>query len=179
MITQKNQEIERKYLIDKIPNNVKYDKAYFITQGYIIKNIGEYTYRLRKCVDINTEEISYYQTIKSSGTKLRSEHEIELTKLQFDVLWELCEDVTITKYRYEYNRNKFTHFIDYIIDLDLYFLEVEFDTIEQYDNFKAPSYVSKDVSENKGFSNYSLALNLKHKKTQLENETSSKTETEI
>jgi CYTH domain-containing protein len=178
MSNKTNKEIERKFLINSIPE-FKYGQSYKIEQGYLIKNNGDYTYRLRKAINIDTFKETYYQTIKFGDSIIRNEYEIILSKSQFYDLWELCEDVTISKYRYEFKKNNLKYFIDYIYDLNLYILEVEFDNIEDCNNFKPPSYVVEEVTNNKLYSNYRLALNMYNKKTQLLNDTECETKTKI
>ena len=120
-LDMKNTEIERKFLIveENLPNLSKciYGDT---TQGYV-QNVGSsYLYRLRQVIFMSPENTCigdrYYQTIKGFGTKKREEYEIELLKPQFSILWPLCNNLIVHKFRYEIPIKGTKH----IIDLDVY-----------------------------------------------------------
>ena len=84
-------EIERKFLVKEIPNNLQQYKCYKIKQGYISTNP---TIRLRQRDD------EYILTVKSSGIMKKLEYELPITEEQFNNLWEKVEGNTIEKNRY-------------------------------------------------------------------------------
>ena len=147
-------EIERKFLVKEFPNNIDSFPRNDIVQGYLtIKGKGS-AMRLRK------KGKKYYQTVKSKGNKIRTEVEVEITPEQFEKLWPLTKGNKIEKTRYE------IPFGDLTIELDVYhgqlegFLsaEVEFKTETESNNFVAPNWLGKEVTENKKYKNHSLAL---------------------
>lgn len=164
----KNTEIERKFLISK--ENLP-DLSKFIygdtTQGYV-QNIGSsYLYRLRQIIFMSPSNFClgdrYYQTVKGFGRKKRKEYEIELLKPQFSTMWPLCENLIIHKFRYEVELpGQEEH-----ADLDIFknelsgliTVEVEFKTEEKCDAFVPPSWFGREVTEEKEYSNFYMAVN--------------------
>ena len=84
-------EIERKFLVKELPDNLQSYENQEIIQGYI--SIDP-TIRLRKSND------EYFLTIKSKGHLKREEMEFPLTKEQFENLWPKVDSATIYKTRY-------------------------------------------------------------------------------
>ena len=82
-------EIERKFLVKEIPNNLQQYKCYKIKQGYISTNP---TIRLRQRDD------EYILTVKSSGIMKKLEYELPITEEQFNNLWEKVEGNTYLDY---------------------------------------------------------------------------------
>lgn len=150
-----NTEIERKFLID--PSNIPYDiktlTCLNIVQGYMP---SEATLRLRK-----VNENKFFQTIKSKGTKIRDEYEIELTEFQFNVLWNLCKDITVSKNRYLIpTEHGLLEIDEYFGNLSgLWTLEIEFKTLEDCDNYKPLDWFGEEVTENIEYKNSQLAIN--------------------
>ena len=164
----KNIEIERKFLIteENIP-----DVSLFVygdtTQGYI-QNIGSsYLYRLRQIIYMSKNNYclgeQYLQTIKGFGTKKREEFEIELLKPQFSVLWPLCNNLIVHKFRYEIPIEGTKRHIDFDIYKNnlkgLYTAEVEFDTEEECDAFEPPAWFGMELTHDPRYSNFQLAVN--------------------
>lgn len=163
----KNKEIERKFLIDK--NKIPYDLSKMnyldITQGYVISIDKDLTYRLRHILYRNDKDIpigeDFFQTIKGKGIKIRDEYEIRLLKEQFNVMWKLCDKLTIHKWRYEPPFDDELLFLDcYKNELSgLWTLEVEFETLEKCDKFTPPEWFGKEVTEDYTYTNLQLAIN--------------------
>lgn len=163
----KNKEIERKFFIqaDKLPNidNLAYMD---ISQGYLANLSQSYIYRLRQILHYScTKQMigeEYFQTIKGWGSKVRDEYEINILVQQFHILWPLCRDITIHKYRYELlnsNGGDEHLYLDvYKNELaGLYTVEVEFDSIEKCDAFNPPNWFGPEITEDMRFTNYQLA----------------------
>ncbi|MBQ9519591.1 MAG: adenylate cyclase, partial [Firmicutes bacterium] len=80
-----NTEIERKFLVDRLPGGLDKYKCLNICQGYISTDP---TIRLRQCDD------KYILTVKGAAHNNgldRAEFELPLTKEQFVKLWEKTE----------------------------------------------------------------------------------------
>lgn len=145
-------EIEKKYLCEKLPENLeRYDCA-SIVQGYISINP---VIRIRKSNE------DYILTVKGKGAVAREEFELMLTKEQFETLSQKVETRFITKKRYFIPLES-----GFCAELDVYegFLkglvtvEVEFETLEQEKEFKAPNWFGKEVSKDNRYKNANLSL---------------------
>jgi len=148
-------EIERKFLIKELPNNIADFPHKEIIQGYLAIVDNGTEVRLRKKGD------KCYETVKSGGTKIRTEIEVEITPQQFEKLWPLTEWKRIEKTRYELPLGD-----NLIIELDVYHgilqnlitAEVEFPTEAASSNFIAPSWFEDDVTNDVRFKNQYLAI---------------------
>ena len=148
-----NTEIERKFLVKKLPENMDRYKCYDIRQGYIST---EPTIRLRRRDD------EYILTVKGPAHNNgldRPEFELPLTKEQFEKLWEKTETGTIVKKRYIVPLDD-----ELTAELDIYEgsldgfmnVEVEFSTLKQAILFDPPEWFGAEVTEDRRYSNASL-----------------------
>ena len=148
-----NTEIERKFLVEALPEGLENFKCLNIRQGYISTDP---TIRLRQMDD------SYILTVKGAadlaGLK-RAEFELPLTKEQFDGLWAKCETGAIVKKRYIIPLDG-----GLTAELDIYDeslkgfmnVEVEFSTIKEAVLFDPPEWFGAEVTEDRRYSNASL-----------------------
>lgn len=144
-------EIERKFLIQALPDNLKNYKHFEIQQWYFVlaKNIEE---RVRHKWN------SYYYTKKIWYWEVRNEYEIKISKEKFDNLRSKTDWKRIYKTRYliPYNNN--------IIELDIYkwdlkwlmVAEVEFWSSKELENFKIPQRFWEDITNNNKYKNRNL-----------------------
>ena len=148
-----NTEIERKFLVKNVPFELDDYEVHNIYQGYIATNP---TMRLRKDND------RYIFTFKGKGLIKKTEFEYELDEEQFARLWKKVESNKIVKKRYIIPIEKGLK-----AELDIYedFLEgfmtveVEFSSMEEALVFQPPEWFGKDVSNDRRYSNASLAIN--------------------
>jgi len=146
-------EIERKFLIAGIPEDLERYKNEQILQGYLFIS-EDIEIRLRKKGD------TYFQTIKIGSGMKRNETEINLTKEQFESLWPLTEGKRLEKVRYE------IIYKDLNIELDLYkgslekliTAEVEFYSEIESNNFTPPTWFGPEVTNDSRYKNKNLAL---------------------
>ena len=146
-------EIERKFLVKRLPEGWQQHKHEMIAQGYLF-NSKEGVVRLRRKGD------SYFQTIKSQGKKVRDEIEFELSQSQFDLMWQYIKGQSISKTRY------YIPFKSHLIELDLFeeslqgliLAEVEFEDEETCDQFMAPDWFGEEVTEDFRYHNSTLAI---------------------
>ncbi len=146
-----NFEIERKYLLASLPENLEEYPSKKIKQAYISTKP---TIRIRK------QDDEYILTVKGSGQIKKIEYELFISKEEFKNLLEKTEGYIIKKTRYLIPiHNDLTAELDvYHKDLDgLYTVEVEFTSEEAYENFTPPSWFGKDVSLDKHYKNTSLS----------------------
>lgn len=147
-------EIERKYLIKKLPENLEQYKYHLIEQAYLTTNP---TIRVRK------EDDEYYMTYKGHGkddTALcHSEYNLPLTKEAYDTLRSKADGNIISKKRVQIPYGKLT------IELDIFdepfkpllFAEVEFESLEEANAFIAPDWFDEEVTGDKNYSNAALS----------------------
>lgn len=146
----KNTEIEKKFLVKQLPNLENYEKQY-IKQGYISTN---------PVLRIRQKNDKYIFTFKGKGTLQRIELEQELSKEEFDNLWQKVEGEPIIKTRYIIPLENGLK-----AELDIYEgnllgfknVEVEFETIEQANDFVAPDWFGEDITNNIKYTNAYLS----------------------
>ena len=105
---------------------------------------------------------SYEFTIKDNLTKdglVRDEYNLEIDKEKYENLLKKREGVTIHKTRYQFYADGQLIAIDiFHDDLDgLAYMEIEFPSKEESDNFKDPDWVIKDVTDDVNYKNGHLA----------------------
>ncbi|MDX1666265.1 MAG: CYTH domain-containing protein [Saprospiraceae bacterium] len=101
-------EIERKFLVDALPESISGRERKAIRQGYPALEEGGREVRLRSMAD------RYFLTIKSQGDLEREEYEIELNKDQFENLWDATRGRRLRKDRIKYEAG------DRLIEIDIY-----------------------------------------------------------
>lgn len=144
-------EIERKYLVNEIPNLKKYPSKK-ITQGYISTDP---VIRIRQMGD------QYCLCMKSQGHMIREEFELNLTKEQYEGLWGKVEFSPIEKTRYfiPIERGLTAELDIYDAHLDgLVTVEVEFDSSLEAGHFTPPSWFGTDITHDNRFKNNHLSM---------------------
>jgi len=145
-------EIERKFLLARLPDKLPSASEKSLRQGYIVT--GETEVRLRHDGSQAT------LTCKQGRGLKRREEEINLSEKQFISLWSLTENRRIEKTRYKIPLQ------DLIIELDVYhgphaplvIAEVEFRDEQQSRSFTPPSYFGPEVTHDARYKNQNLAL---------------------
>lgn len=138
--TMENIEIERKFLVKKIPDNLDTYERIDMTQGYLNTD---------PVVRVRKENDDYILTYKGSGLLSHSEYNLPLNKEAFEHLLKKCDGIIISKSRYKIPiTNNLTAELDIFKgDLDsLKLVEVEFDSVEEADNFTPPEWFGEDVT---------------------------------
>lgn len=146
-------EIERKFLIKTLPNNLEKYPHIEITQGYLGMTADGTETRLRKKDD------KYFHTTKSGAGKIRTELEVEITEQQFNTDWNKTIGKRIQKTRYEIPN------INGIIELDIYHAnleglftaEIEFENENSSNNFIIPDWFGREITDDMLYKNQSLA----------------------
>src|SRR5215475_7944641 len=106
----KSIEIERKFMVKHLPDNLESYAKKQIQQGYLFVGGEHEEVRLRRTGN------KYYLTIKKGTGLVRSEHEIELTNGQFEALWPTTMSRRLEKTRFNLPGN---------IELDVYHGDLE------------------------------------------------------
>jgi len=154
-------EIERKFLVNKLPENLNQYPHNEIRQGYLAITGDATEVRLRQ------KGNKYFETAKTGAGKTRFEFEIEITESQFNVLWEATKDKRVEKTRYE------IVYENGLIELDVYHgnleglqtAEMEFPNEEESNKFIAPEWMNEEVTEDTSYKNQTLAIHGIPKKT--------------
>ena len=152
--TQNNREIERKFLVKSLPDNLKRSRRFTIDQGYLATESAGRQVRLRK-----TNKTASL-TFKVGRGSHREEREIRLSQKQFAALWPGTAGRRLRKVRYEIPLDKV------MIEIDIYrgrhaglvVAEVEFPNTASCRKFKAPWWFGREVTGEKRYSNVRLAL---------------------
>ena len=133
-------EIERKYLVRKLPENLEQYNKKKIAQGYLCT---EPVVRIRRSND------DYYMTYKGDGLMVREEYNLPLTQEAYEHLRPKIDGLLIAKTRYLIPLdNKLTAELDvFEEDLNgLVIVEVEFNSVEEANAFHAPDWFGEDVT---------------------------------
>jgi CYTH domain-containing protein len=151
---EKPKEIERKFLIKSLPEDLEKYAKKEIVQGYVAITPEGTEVRLRQ------KGKKYFQTVKVGAGKTRGEYEIEITKEQFEALWDSTEGKRVDKVRYDIPISDGLKIeLDvYRGDLNgLYSAEVEFPDEAASNKFTPPDWFGKEVTEDKWYKNQNLA----------------------
>lgn len=146
-----NMEIERKFLPEEIPYDLTELKSKFIEQGYLNT---EPVVRVRRTDD------KYTLTYKGSGMKERVEYNLPLNESGYNNLIKKADGNIITKRRYLIPlENGLTGELDVFEGKfdGLIMLEVEFESVEQSDQFVVPKWFGKEVTYDKRYHNSNMS----------------------
>ena len=150
-------EIERKWLIDK--NNIPYDLSkveyWNIEQAYISFSP---VIRIRKIDNKNLYVLTIKSSSKDNGLS-REEYELNISKEQYNCLLSKKEGNALSKTRYRVLEGKYTLEIDvFHKELDGFaYMEVEFDNVEEAKAYNPPSFIIKELTGDKRYTNAALA----------------------
>ena len=148
----KPMEIERKYLIRRLPENLSQYQCKKIAQGYICTSP---VVRIRKSDD------EYYLTYKGKGLMAREEYNLPLTQEGYEHMLPKIDGRLIEKSRYLIPLDgKLTAELD-IFEGDLaplIIVEVEFDSLDAANSFIPPEWFGEDVTYSTKYHNSNLAL---------------------
>lgn len=144
-------EIERKYLVFRLPEGYADYPCRQIEQGYLNTD---------PVVRIRREDDSYYLTYKSKGLMVREEYNLPLTVEAYEHLRPKIDGYLITKTRYRIPLDT-----RYTIELDIFhgelapllLAEVEFDTEDEANAFVPPDWFGEDVTFSTDYHNSTLS----------------------
>lgn len=157
-------EIERKFTLKKIPENLEKYPCKCIEQAYL---------NTSPVIRIRKSDKSYYLTYKGNGLISREEYNLPLDQKSYEHMLTKADGNIISKKRYliPLENPKFTD--DYlpatnpnlIIELDVFnppfaplvIAEVEFSSIEMANAFIPPEWFDEDVSMNTEYHNSNMS----------------------
>ena len=143
-------EIERKFTVKELPENLHHYPCLHIEQGYLNT---EPVVRIRKQ---NNECILTY---KGKGMLVREEYNLPLTLEAYEHLKPKCDGNIISKTRYQ------IPYEGYTIELDVFdapfapliLAEVEFTSVEQANAFQKPDWFLEDVTYDAKYHNSNMS----------------------
>jgi Uncharacterized protein conserved in bacteria len=144
-------EIERKYLVKYIPENINEYECHEVMQGYIYTD---------PVIRIRRSDERFYLTVKTRGLLEREEFETPITEDAFNELSKKCEGNLISKTRYKIPLGE-----GLIAELDIFhdifdglrYVEVEFPSVEAAESFTAPDFFGREVTEEPKYQNSGLS----------------------
>ena len=158
-------EIERKFTIKALPENLSDYPFLQLEQGYICTD---------PVVRIRKQNEQYILTIKGKGMLAREEHELPISRESYLHLKGKCDGNIISKKRYliplrqpQFRPSCPKEFLpdQLTIELDVFdppfapliMAEVEFDSPEAANSFIAPDWFSEDVTNNPAYYNSAMS----------------------
>ncbi len=155
-----NMEIEKKYTIKKLPENLETYPCKIIEQAYL---------NTAPVVRVRRSDNTYYLTYKGSGLMAREEYNLPLDEASYHHLLEKADGNVISKKRYvipiknpQFDDNYTPQSTpDLCIELDIFappfapliMAEVEFPEIEMANAFIPPEWFDREVTGNPEYHN--------------------------
>lgn len=150
-------EIEKKFLVDRIPDNLEAFDKWEIEQAYLC---AKPTIRVRKKNDEYILTYKMKQKDAPENVRVNEEVELPLTKEAYEILASKREGKIVKKVRYLIPLDT-SHTIELDVFKDflegLVVAEVEFASVDEAEGFVAPEWFGDDVSGDKSYSNWSLS----------------------
>ncbi len=143
-------EIERKFLVDSLPEGLERYPRRRIEQGYLCT---------KPAIRVRRKDEAYFLTYKGEGLLSREEHEMPLTGEAYRHLLPKADGAVIRKDRYE------LPFGERVIELDVFeppfapltVAEVEFPTEEEAKAFTPPAWFGREVTYDPAYTNARLS----------------------
>lgn len=144
-------EIERKFLIHRLPENLSQYPFRQLEQGYLCTE---------PVVRIRREDDDHYLTYKSKGLMVREEYNLPLSRNAYEHLLPKIDGILITKKRYLIPLSE-----KLTIELDIFegelaplvLAEVEFSSEEEANCFTPPEWFAEEVTYSTEYHNSTLS----------------------
>jgi len=146
-------EIERKFLVRRLPPGWRLRASAQIVQGYFPVASKELEIRLRR------KGAQHFMTVKGGRGRRRLEEEIPIPEARFRSLWPLTHPARIAKRRYRIPCD------GRIIEMDVYqgphrgliTADIEFDSVGQSRSFRRPEWLGREITGHRQYANQALA----------------------
>ena len=143
-------EIERKFTVKKLPDDLEGYPFHIIEQAYLNTD---------PVVRIRREDDRYYMTYKGSGLMAREEYNLPLNRPSYEHLLPKADGNVISKKRY------LIPLAPYTVELDVFappfaplvIAEVEFPSVEEAERFVPPDWFRQDVTQDPAYHNSNLS----------------------
>ena len=144
-------EIERKFLLERLPGDLDSYAFHEIEQAYL---------NTHPVVRIRRQDEEYILTYKGKGLMEREEYNLPLNQESYEHLKTKADGIVLSKRRYLIPCDIYT------IELDvfrkpyegLYLAEVEFSSVEEAKAFVPPVWFGKEVTYSSAYHNSTLSL---------------------
>ncbi len=139
-------EIERKFLVKKLPENLDDYPCRQIDQGYLC---------IYPAIRVRREDDTCYLTYKAGERMDHQEANLPLTSEAYEHLRPKCDGIYIEKKRYRIPFGKYTIELD-IFEQDtapLIHAEDEFHTVDEAEAFTPPDWFGEDVTDQDRYHN--------------------------
>ena len=141
-------EIERKFLIKALPENLETYPCLLIEQAYLCTD---------PVVRVRRQNEDYYMTYKGRGLMVREEYNLPLNQEAYLHLKAKADGRTITKKRYCIPQDALTIELDVFSSPEgLVMAEVEFPTEEAALAFTPPDWFGEDVTNDSRYHNSNM-----------------------
>lgn len=145
-------EIERKFLVNYLPEDIDTYPFHIIEQGYLSTN---------PVVRVRRQDNDYYLTYKGSGLMAREEYNLPLTKESYEHMIQKADGNIISKKRYLIPIKD----TNLTIELDVFkepfapliMAEVEFESVESANAFTMPDWFKEDVTNDRRYHNSNMS----------------------
>lgn len=156
----KDMEIERKFKVKRLPEDLEQYPLRRLEQGYLSTG---------PVVRVRRDNGDYYLTYKGAGAMAKEEHNLPLTEKAYRHLLAKADGLVIRKNRYCLPCGRYTIELD-IFDPPLSPLvvaEVEFPTEEEALAFRPPDWFGEEVTDDRSYSNASLSKTAPEKRERI------------
>ena len=146
-----NVEIERKFKIKSLPDNLDQYKSCTIEQAYVCT---------APVIRVRKQDDNYILTYKGGGMMARSEYNLPLGKEGYEHMLKKADGNVITKTRYFIPlENALTAELDVFEGMfeGLVFVEVEFESVDEANAFVPPEWFDEDVTDDRRYHNSYLS----------------------
>ena len=146
-------EIERKFVVKKIPNEeIKY--SHYIKQGYIVSD-------LQKVIRVRQKKDDFFITIKGNKTGIsRFEFEYKIPKKDADQLFKnFCKEGIIEKTRHYIEHKWHTQELDVFHGQNKGLVVAEIELESEEEKFSLPEWVDYEVTYKEKYYNMNLIKN--------------------
>lgn len=144
-------EIERKFTVKELPENLEGYACRLIEQGYLNTD---------PVIRVRREDDHYYMTYKGKGLLMREEYNLPLNEAAYHHLLEKADGRIIRKRRFLIPCEPYTIELD-IFEGELHPLviaEVEFPNEKEAHSFQPPAWFGEDVTMDPSYHNSNLSL---------------------
>ena len=150
-------EIERKYLVASLPDDLNRYPHVEIEQAYLCTSP---TLRIRRMGDVHILTVKEKISTASSAIHNREE-EFVLPKDTYNALKSKCDGQPVSKTRYKIPRGDYTAELEVFhgVHEGLHLVEVEFPDTNAADTFQPPAWFGVDVSTDPRYRNSYMAFN--------------------
>lgn len=150
-------EIERKFLIKQLPDDLGQFSKKEIEQAYLC---------MTPVIRVRRENDNYYMTYKGKGLMVREEYNLPLTQEGYTHLLAKADGRIITKTRYLIPEKG-----NLTIELDIFhgelaplvLAEVEFASVDEANAYRMPDWFDKDVTNDPAYHNSNMSMSQKEK----------------